>query len=153
MGTQEARQRVEILKPLTAAYIEHVAFVLAREWMTFDEPIPDFQTRFPGKLESCVAQPFQSFDGKPLYPGLVKKAAILYYLLIKNHPFQNGNKRIAITSLFSFLFINDKWLRVMPERLYSFTVFVASSLAEQKQEMLNVIEDFIVNFITTRSSR
>jgi death-on-curing protein len=49
--------------------------------------------------------------GKRLYPTLVATAAILFYLMIKNHPFQNGNKRIAITTLLTFLYNNNKWLR------------------------------------------
>ena len=148
MGVEKARQRIELTTPLTVLYIEHVAFVLAKEWMTFNEAIPDFSTRFPGKLEACVSQPFQTFGGKPLYPTLIKKAAILFYLLIKDHPFQNGNKRVAITSLFSFLFVNDKWLKVDPPRLYSFTVFVAESASNQKEEMVNLIEDFLGNYLT-----
>jgi len=38
--------------------------------------------------------PFQKFSGKDLYPGLLSKAAMLFYLLIKDHPFQNGNKEL-----------------------------------------------------------
>jgi len=40
-----------------------------------------------------------------LYPTLVSKASFLFYLMIKNHPFQNGNKRIAITTLFTFFIL------------------------------------------------
>src|SRR3989338_8560849 len=147
MGTEKARPRIGRIKSLTTAYVEHVAFVLAKEWMTFNEPIPDFHTRFPGKLEACVDQPFQTFEGKDLYPGLIKKGAILFYLLIKNHPFQNGNKRLAITCLFSFLGLNGKWLRVKPERLYSFTIYITTSVAEENDEVINLIEDFIEKFI------
>ncbi|MCX6785530.1 MAG: Fic family protein [Candidatus Komeilibacteria bacterium] len=53
-----------------------------------------------------MEQPYQTFGGKQLYPGLIKKSAILFYLMIKNHPFQNGNKRIAMTTLFYFLYKN-----------------------------------------------
>jgi len=84
------------MKIVTVKDVEYIAFKLAREMLSFDEPIPDFSTRFPNVLESCLAVPFQSFSGKSLYPTLISKAAMLFYLLIKNHPFQNGNKRIAI---------------------------------------------------------
>ena len=84
---------------ITIAEVEYLAFQLAKEHLAFDEPIPDFTTRFPNRLESCVLTPFQTFSGKALYPTLVAKAGILFYLMIKNHPFQNGNKRIAITPL------------------------------------------------------
>ena len=70
------------MKIITTSDIEHVAFNLARETMTFDEPIPDYSTRFPNILESCLLTPFQKFSGKSLYPSLVKKAAILFYLMM-----------------------------------------------------------------------
>ena len=76
--------------------------------MTRDEPIPDFSSRFDGILESCLAVPFQKYAGKDVYQGLVAKAARLFYLMVKNHPFKNGNKRIAITTLLTFLFFNKK---------------------------------------------
>jgi len=48
-----------------------------------------------GVLESCVAQPMQSFGETELYPDLVSKAAALGFFLVSNHPFVDGNKRIA----------------------------------------------------------
>ena len=84
---------------LSLAELGNVAFRLAQEHLTFSEPIPDFSSRFPGKLESCLSVPFQRFYGLTPYRSLTAKASILFYLLIKNHPFQNGNKRIAIMAL------------------------------------------------------
>ena len=81
-----------MIKPLSIKEIEYLAFRLAREIMAYNEPIPDFETRFPNILESCLVVPFQKFDKKLLYNGLIGKAGILFYLMIKNHPFQNGNK-------------------------------------------------------------
>lgn len=72
---------------ITVAEVEYVAFVFARKLMTWDEPIPDFGTRFPNILESCLETPFARFAKKDLYRGLIGKASILFYLLIKNHPF------------------------------------------------------------------
>ncbi|MFH0951795.1 MAG: hypothetical protein V1838_01250 [Patescibacteria group bacterium] len=46
------------MRPLSVGEIKYVAFRLAKEHLTFNEPIPDFQTRYPDKLESCLAQPF-----------------------------------------------------------------------------------------------
>src|SRR3989337_945022 len=115
------------MKSVTLKEAEYIAFKLAREKLSFDEPIPDFSTRFPNVLESCLATPFQAFSGKSLYPTLVSRAAILFYLLIKNHPFQNGNKRVAMTTLFVFLYRNGKWLKVDTQELYNFTVWVAQS--------------------------
>lgn len=128
---------------ITVADVEYLAFRLAREHLSFDEPIPDFSTRFPNVLESCVVTPFQSFSGKALYPTLVAKAGILFYLMIKNHPFQNGNKRIAITTVLTFLFSNGKWLKADAQELYNFTVWVAQSPSEFKAQVVSAIEQFI----------
>jgi len=128
---------------ITVQEVEYLAFRLAREHLSFDEPIPDFSTRFPGVLESCLFTPFQRFAGKSLYTSLVSRAGILFYLMIKNHPFQNGNKRIAITTLLMFLHKNNKWLRVDTQSLYNFTVWVAQSPAELKEQVVLGIEKFI----------
>ena len=136
-----------MMKTVTLKEVEYIAFKLAREQLSFDEPIPDFSTRFPNVLESCLATPFQSFGGKSLYPTLVSKASILFYLLIKNHPFQNGNKRIAMTVLFVFLYRNKKWLEVDTQELYNFTVWVAQSPPTVKDETVKAIQKFLKNYL------
>jgi death on curing protein len=136
------------VKKITIEEVEHVAFWFAQMELGFDEPIPEYSTRFPGSLESCIAIPFQKFEGKSLYPTLIKKGAILFYLIIKNHPFQNGNKRIAITTLLLFLQNNDKWIFVDPKELYNFTVWVAQSPPTVKNETVAAIEAFLKKYIT-----
>ncbi len=131
------------MKAITLKEVEYIAFRLAQEMLTFNEPIPDFSTRFPNVLESCLATPFQSFAKKSLYPTFVSKAAMLFYLLIKNHPFQNGNKRIAMTTLFVFLYRNGKWLKVDTQELYNFTVWVAQSPRTVKDETVKATEKFL----------
>ena len=128
---------------ITLSDVEYLAFRLAKEHLSFDEPIPNFSTRFPNILESCVLTPFQTFSGKALYPSLVTKASVLFYLLIKNHPFQNGNKRIAITTLLVFLLFNGKWIRVNTQELYNFTVWVAQSPSSFKDQVVDAIQKFI----------
>jgi death-on-curing family protein len=127
--------------------IEYVAFRLAKETMGWSEPIPDFSTRYTNALERCIEQPFQSFSGKQLYPGLLKKASILFYLMIKNHPFQNGNKRIAMVTLFYFLYRNKKWIKVDNQELYNFAKWVAESNPKLKKPTLDAIETFIKSYI------
>ncbi|OGY43699.1 MAG: hypothetical protein A2731_03720 [Candidatus Buchananbacteria bacterium RIFCSPHIGHO2_01_FULL_39_8] len=131
--------------------VEYTAFRLAKELMTYDEPIPDFGTRFPHKLESCLAVPFQTFQKKSLYRGLLGKVAILFYLMIKNHPFQNGNKRIAITTLFVFLYLNKKWLKVDNKELYNFAVWVAASNPKLKNDVVKSIETFLKSYLVNLS--
>lgn len=59
-----------------------------------------------GLLESALETPFQTFDGKDLYPALIQKAARLGHSLISNHPFIDGNKRIGIHTMLVFLAAN-----------------------------------------------
>jgi len=135
------------MQTITIQEVEYIAFKLAREKLSFDEPIPDFSSRFPNLLESCLAAPFQTFARKSLYPTLISKAAILFYLLIKNHPFQNGNKRIAMTALFVFLYRNEKWLEVDTQELYNFTVWVAQSPPTVKDETVKAVEKFLKRYL------
>ena len=136
------------MKIITIAEVEYLAYKLAKEHLSFDEPIPDFSTRFPNVLESCVLTPFQSFSGKALYPTLIARAGILFYFMIKNHPFQNGNKRIAITTLLMFLFNNGKWLKADNQELFNFTVWVAQSPSYFKEQVVSAIEKFIRDHLT-----
>ena len=139
------------MQVITVQEVEYLAFRLAREHLTCDEPIPDFSTRFPHTLESCLVTPFQRFSGKSLYPSMVSKASMLLYLMIKNHPFQNGNKRIAITTLLVFLYKNGKWLKVDTQDFYNFTVWVAQSLSELKDPVVMGIEEFIRRHLISAS--
>ncbi len=135
------------MKTIHVKEVEYIAFRLAKEMLAFDEPIPDFSTRYPNILESCLATPFQSFSKKSLYPGFFSKASILFYLLIKNHPFQNGNKRIAMTTLFVFLYKNKKWIKVDTQELHNFTVWVAQSPPRVKDETVKAIEKFLKAYV------
>ncbi|MBU1074626.1 type II toxin-antitoxin system death-on-curing family toxin [Patescibacteria group bacterium] len=132
-----------MIKLLSIKEVEYLAFRLAKENMSFDEPIPEFSTRFPNILESCLETPFQNFSRRPLYKGLPEKAAVLFYLLIKNHPFKNGNKRIAMTTLMAFLFKNNKWIKVDNTELYNFAMWVAQSPRGAKEETITATANFI----------
>lgn len=135
------------IKDLSILEVEYVAYRLARETMGWNEPIPDFSARFPGKLESCIAVPFQGFNRKLFYKGLSEKAAVLFYLMVKNHPFENGNKRIAIATLFYFLYKNKKWIEVDNQELYNFAKWVAESNPKLKVETVKAIEKFIKTYM------
>ena len=132
-----------MIRGLSIGEVGLIAHTLATHWMGWDEPIPPFSTRFPSKLESCLATPFQTFGSRDMYKGLVPKAAVFFYLLVKNHPFQNGNKRIAVTSLLVFLHKNNKWLRVDNQELYNFAVWVAESPPSVKDQTVAATAQFI----------
>jgi death-on-curing protein len=61
-----------------------------------------------GLLESSLAQPVMTFDGKDLYPTIVEKASALGFSLINNHPFVDGNKRIGHAAMETFLVLNGR---------------------------------------------
>ncbi|MBU2263234.1 type II toxin-antitoxin system death-on-curing family toxin, partial [Patescibacteria group bacterium] len=125
----------------------YTAYFLAKNFLEWDEPIPDFGSRFPNILESCLATPFQAFRKKGLYKSFNEKVAVLFYLMIKNHPFQNGNKRIAMTTLLYFLSKNKKWIRVDDKELYNFAKWVAESNPKIRKETIKAIEKFLETYI------
>ncbi|MBF0104765.1 MAG: type II toxin-antitoxin system death-on-curing family toxin [Deltaproteobacteria bacterium] len=138
------------MRELTIDHVEYIAHNMAKIMMEWDEPIPDFLTRFPGRLESCLKTPLQSFGNKDLYPKLEDKAAILFYLMVKNHPFQNGNKRIAVTALLTFLYINSRWLSIQEDELYELAVDVAKSRPVMKAGLLIIIRDVLKKYMMKR---
>lgn len=140
------------MKTVTIKEVEYTAFRLAKELLAYDEPIPGFGTRFPNILESCLATPFQRFSNRSLYPGLIAKSSILFYLMLKNHPFQNGNKRIAMTTLLVFLYMNNKWIKADLQELYNFAVWVAASPPQFKDEVVKAIEKFLKSHIVKLDS-
>jgi len=133
-------------RKITVADVEYAAFRLAKELMEWDEPIPPFETRFPAKLEGAIHAPFQTYDGRDLYKGVFGKAAALFYFIIKDHPFQNGNKRIAIATLLYFLYSNNWWLSVTNDALYEFAKGVAGSSPSAKGHTLRMIEAFLKEY-------
>ena len=57
-------------------------------------------------LDAAIAAPFATFDGRDLYPTIEAKAARLAFGLVKNHPFVDGNKRIGLLAMMTFLELN-----------------------------------------------
>ena len=108
-----------------------------------DDPIPPFDEHNPALLESALNLPRQTYDGNDLYPLLVDKAVILYYALIKNHAFPNGNKRLATAALLIFLFINGKWLREQSDKLAEQTIRIAESAPTHKDQILEALTMWI----------
>ncbi len=131
------------MKYLSVSEVEYVAHTLAKELMSWNEPIPDFQSRYPNKLEACLAVPQQTFDKKQLYPRIYRKGSILFYLIIKGHPFQNGNKRIAIMALLYSLHKNGKWLKIDNQQLYNFAKWIAASDPAVKEQVLGAIYEIL----------
>ncbi len=82
-----------------------------------------------GKLEASVAAPMQNVFDTELYPDLWSKAAILFFLLIKNHCFIDGNKRVALYALLRFLETNGYTIfGITNDELFKFTIDAANSV-------------------------
>lgn len=135
------------IKWIKISDFEGLCFNLARAHFSFKQPIPDFVTRNPGILESCLAAPLQGFGGEEPYPTFIGKLSLLFYLLIKNHPFQNGNKRLAVMTLLAVLYLNGLWLNAPKMMPYMVAVYVAGSKRENKNRVMKYINKFISNHL------
>lgn len=111
---------------------------------------PEFNSDIFGKkkdngFESAINQIEQSFDGIDLYKSIEEKAAILLYLIIKNHAFIDGNKRIAAACFLLFLnqngllYIKNEKPIISNEALASLTLFVAASKPEEMETVKNLL--------------
>ena len=104
-------------------------------------------------FKSSIGQIYQTFDGNDLYPSVEEKAAMLLYLVTKNHSFSDGNKRIAATLFLWFLNNNgilyreDGGKRIADNTLVALTLMIAESKPEEKDVMVKVV----VNLINQRN--
>lgn len=99
-------------------------------------------------FQSSIAVIYQSFAGEELYPSVQEKAANLLYLVIKNHSFLDGNKRIACSLFLYFLDRNGLLFRGIEKRISDSTlVAVALMIAESKPEEKEVMVALVMNFI------
>lgn len=78
-----------------------------------------------GLLESAVAVPEASFGGSYLHATLPEMAAAYLFHLAQNHPFVDGNQRLAAAALFMFLYLNDLLLECTEDELVELTLGVA----------------------------
>jgi death on curing protein len=81
--------------------------------------------RDKGILESAIGRPFQTFDGKDLYPDPVDKAAAIFESIVSNHPFVDGNKRTAYVLLRLILKRNQLDIKVDQDVKYDFVIKAA----------------------------
>ncbi|GAB6888698.1 RhuM family protein [Desulfothermus okinawensis JCM 13304] len=100
-----------------------------------------------GLFESALTTIYQSFSGEELYPSLEEKAANLLYLIIKNHPFVDGNKRIGALLFIKFLYENlskeELFSKFNSNTLTALCYLVAASPPEQKEQLIKLIMNFI----------
>ena len=100
-------------------------------------------------FKSSIGQVYQTFGGQDLYPSVEEKAAMLLYLVTKNHSFSDGNKRIAATLFLWFMAGNgilynaDGSKRIADNTLVALTLMIAESRTEEKDVMVKVVVNLI----------
>lgn len=102
----------------------------------------------PGKLEGILSAIYQSAFGQDAYPSLEEKAANMLYFLVKDHPFNDGCKRIAAALFLYFLnqnnaLYNDGKKIISDSALVAITLMIAESRPEEKEIMIQVIINFL----------
>lgn len=110
---------------------------------------PLFGNEKDDSFKSSIGQIYQTFGGEDLYPSVEEKAAMLLYLVTKNHSFSDGNKRIAATLFLWFLngngilYNEDGTKRIADNTLVALTLMIAESRTEEKDTMLKVVVNLI----------
>lgn len=100
-------------------------------------------------FKSSIGQIYQTFGGQDLYPSVEEKAAMLLFLVTKNHSFSDGNKRIAATLFLWFMAGNgilynpDGSKRIADNTLVALTLMIAESRTEEKDIMVKVVVNLI----------
>ena len=100
-------------------------------------------------FHSSIGQIYQTWDGKDLYPSVEEKAAMLLYLVVKNHSFSDGNKRIAATLFLWFmennhiLYAKDGHKRIADNALVALTLMIAESKTDEMDIMVKVVVNLI----------
>ena len=97
-------------------------------------------------LESAVAQPRVTFDGKELYPSIVEKAAALGYSLVMNHAFVDGNKRIGHAAMETFLVLNGYQIDANVDEQEKIVLNLAAGKLE-RQEFTEWLNKFIKSIV------
>ena len=100
-------------------------------------------------FRSSIGQIYQTFDGTDLYPSVEEKAAMLLYLVVKNHSFTDGNKRIAAMLFLWFmdrngiLYAEDGHKRIADNALVALTLLIAESRPEEREAIVSIIVNLI----------
>ena len=118
--------------------------------LKFNEESTLFAIERDRGLESIIGNVYQSFDGQDIYKSIEEKGANFLYLIVKNHIFTDGNKRVAATlfiyflNFYNILYKNGKQI-IDNNTLAALTLLIAESNPKEK----SVIIDLVMNFLNT----
>lgn len=127
-----------------AVKIDEKEFITIIDKMKSEFASDVFATPKDESFSSSVNQIYQTFDGKELYPTLEEKAATLLYLIVKNHSFADGNKRIGASCFLYFLnrnnmlYRNDKPI-IDNSTLFALTLLIATSKPEEMETVKQIV--------------
>ena len=137
--------------------------IVSHEQLTYDDCIgiirtlkynsdsPLFGLERNQGLKAILGTMYQTFGGKDLYATIEEKAANFLYMIIKNHEFIDGNKRIAATLFIFFLdyydilYINDKRI-IDNNTLVAITLLIAESNPKEKEVMVDLVMNFLTSY-------
>jgi death-on-curing family protein len=108
-----------------------------------------FGQEYAGRFEGIIKGLYQAYAGKEFYASLEEKAAHLLYFLVKDHPFVDGNKRIAAFLFVYFLERNDYSrrangeIKISENALVTLVLLIAISNPREKETMVDVITNLI----------
>ena len=127
-----------------AVRIEEQEFLTVIDKMKSEFASDVFATPKDESFSSSVNQIYQTFDGKELYPTLEEKAATLLYLIVKNHSFADGNKRIGASCFLYFLNRNNMLYKnglpiIDNSTLFALTLLIATSKPEEMETVKQIV--------------
>jgi len=132
-------------------HCENIVSILKKDLAERMEASDFFGVEPENKFEGIVKNLYQTFDKKELYKTIEEKAAHLLYLVIKDHPFVDGNKRIAAFLFVYFLDKNDYLYRKNGEKKINDNALVALALlvAVSHYKEKDILIKIIINLINT----
>lgn len=140
LRTPKGREAVYVL-----TYEECCAVI---DGMRFGSESAVFGVEKDDSFRGSIGNIYQSFAGREIYPSLQEKAANLLYLVVKNHSFHDGNKRIAAAMFLYFLdrnnalFVNGEKV-IADSALVAATIMIAESKPEEKDAMVALVMNFL----------
>ena len=132
---------------ISATELIEIHDILADWFAQSEDPISPIGVRDMGLLESAAARPFQSVGQAEAYPSIFQKSAALFHSIVNNHPFHNGNKRVALVSAQVLLDQDKYWLdHASDKEMFEFTRRAAAhELCENRNEEIELISEWLAS--------
>lgn len=141
----DAPKFIENAEPITYLEAKKAIDLIKEELIIKKEASELFGNEKSKELEGIIGNIYQTFDGSELYPCLASKAASLLYFIIKDHPFNDGNKRIGSLLFLLLLKKNRNLIENIPtpEGLTSIALLIAESSPDQKELIVKLVINLI----------